>query len=27
MRDQIRLLSAWWAFKLIDEMLDREGTP
>jgi PncC family amidohydrolase len=23
LRDQIRTLSAWWAFKLIDEILDR----
>jgi nicotinamide-nucleotide amidase len=25
MRDQIRTLSAWWAFKLIDEWLERHG--
>jgi nicotinamide-nucleotide amidase len=25
LRDQIRTLSAWWAFRLIDEMLDRRG--
>ncbi|HUS33016.1 MAG TPA: CinA family nicotinamide mononucleotide deamidase-related protein [Kofleriaceae bacterium] len=25
LRDQIRTLSAWWAFKLIDEMLERRG--
>ncbi|HEY5949121.1 MAG TPA: CinA family protein, partial [Kofleriaceae bacterium] len=25
MRDQIRTLSAWWAFKLIDEYLEKHG--
>jgi nicotinamide-nucleotide amidase len=25
LRDQIRTLSAWWAFKLIDEALDADG--
>jgi nicotinamide-nucleotide amidase len=27
MRDQIRTLSAWWAFKLIDEILDQRAKP
>jgi len=26
-RDQVRLLSAWWALKLIDDALDRRGVP
>ncbi|HEY4182603.1 MAG TPA: CinA family nicotinamide mononucleotide deamidase-related protein [Kofleriaceae bacterium] len=26
-RDQVRLLSSWWALKLIDEALDRNGVP